>query len=729
MRHTAERSRGRCATPTPDCGVWRSVATGGGGAARATPTICASPRTHACPPPKTPRRLRARHSHGPAQSRAIIFAEPWPPAAGIAHSAGALGSWRPNYGSSRRTARTCPLPPPRAARATPTNAQPFACRRAPHAGDIRHDGWPSCARRAIRRGAPNTARAGRQRAGATNQGLRRPLRPPRSPTETDTLDAYSPCAAAASCSRTSGPTPRARIASPNSSTPRRTRSATRSGPIARLLTPISTPRRPSRPPTAPPPRSRPPRSSTSPLASAGAARCPTWCRSATAGAASPTCPTASRRVRAGAHARNLRPQPPPPRCDSAAADDRRRGRRLLRRRRRVPPPARRRSLVDLCCARDGLNYVREDYELYPSIESFCLALGSLVGRELHALHRAAWRRWPGCAVGWHAPPFAGAMKRPCSSSARSTRQRPRDWASFGSSSTTASIATRSSRQAPPRRRRGSAGGAARGSSSGAAATAARAARREHAAAAEPAAPGRLARARAARCPAATPPRCSRCSRRRRRAGGTHERLQALRARRRRAARARAAAPRAVLDREGDAHSDLSLDSAAELLHAAITAEPALRGAALGRARPACARDVDRAEGELHDELHAAVARCDGRERAQLLRVGLGFTGYRLGLRLRLLAAVASAAALEVRRASLGGSLFPSNRDSDSLYAAHSPHTRGQAALLAPPALHSYLSLRAINSKRKSPATAHANLSVGSPSYSSCCCFASAYAAR
>ena len=36
----------------------------------------------------------------------------------------------------------------------------------------------------------------------------------------------------------------------------------------------------------------------------------------------------------------------------------------------------------------------------------------------------------------------------------------------------------------------------------------------------------------------------------------------------------------VLDREGDAHSDLSLDSAAELLHAAITAEPALRGAAL-----------------------------------------------------------------------------------------------------------------------------------------------------
>ena len=34
----------------------------------------------------------------------------------------------------------------------------------------------------------------------------------------------------------------------------------------------------------------------------------------------------------------------------------------------------------------------------------------------------------------------------------------------------------------------------------------------------------------------------------------------------------------VLDREGDAHSDLSLDSAAEVLHAAFVAEPALRRA-------------------------------------------------------------------------------------------------------------------------------------------------------
>ena len=102
----------------------------------------------------------------------------------------------------------------------------------------------------------------------------------------------------------------------------------------------------------------------------------------------------------------------------------------------------------------------------------------------------------------------------------------------------------------------------------------------------------------------------------------------------------------VLDREGDAHSDLSLDSAAELLHAAITAEPALRGAALEacEGQPALVALIA-LRGELHDELHAAVARCDGRERAQLLRVGLGFTGYRLGLRLRLLGAVAGAAAL------------------------------------------------------------------------------------
>ena len=272
---------------------------------------------------------------------------------------------------------------------------------------------------------------------------------------------------------------------------------------------------------------------------------------------------------------------------------RRRARRLLA---ADGAPARRRGRFARA-ARDGLNYVVDD-ELYPSIESFRLALGSLVGRELHARRTSGLAPlWPGCAIGWHAPPFAGAMKRP---GARLRRGRPVEAARAGrgasaSSSTTASIATRSSRRpAPPRRRRGSTS-AERGSRSLAARrAAARASRREHAAAAEPAARERLARARArVRFPAATPPRCSRSSRRRRRHGrawGTHERMQALRAlvagvQHERERRLRVLLP-LVLDREGDAHSDLSLDSAAELLHAAITAEPRARRGARGVRGPA-----------------------------------------------------------------------------------------------------------------------------------------------
>ena len=100
-----------------------------------------------------PRRLRARHSLGAPPPRAILFALPRPPAAGIANSAGALGGWRPNDGSSCRTACACPLPPPRAAGTAAADAQSIARRRSPHAADIRHEGWTSGARRAVRRSA------------------------------------------------------------------------------------------------------------------------------------------------------------------------------------------------------------------------------------------------------------------------------------------------------------------------------------------------------------------------------------------------------------------------------------------------------------------------------------------------------------------------------------------------------------------------------------------------
>ena len=308
----------------------------------------------------------------------------------------------------------------------------------------------------------------------------------------------------------------------------------------------------------------------------------------------------------------------------------------------------------LCCARDGLNYVREDYELYPSIESFCVALGSLVGRELHPPPQSDLAPlWDGCAIGWRASPFSGAMKRPVlvfgavdpSEAARmgelrvvfndgvhcyslkqtgAAEEAPwvdgwrRAWLELwrrGELPPEQHVA--STLLLPSQLLQAVSHGLARGSLPGGDASAVLAVL------------------------AATPPHG--------RAWGTHERLQALRAlvagvQHERERRLRVLLP-LVLDREGDAHSDLSLDSAAELLHAAITAEPALRGAALEacEGQPALVALIA-LRGGLHDELHAAVARCDGRERAQLLRVGVGFTGYRLGLRLRLLGAVASAAA-------------------------------------------------------------------------------------
>ena len=229
--------------------------------------------------------------------------------------------------------------------------------------------------------------------------------------------------------------------------------------------------------------------------------------------------------------------------------------------------------------------MRDDYE-YPSIESFRLALSSLVGRELHAPPQSGLAPlWP-CAVGWHAAVWS-AMKRPVlvfgavdpSEAARLGELR----VIFNDGVHCYSLKqTGAAEEAPwvDRWRRAWLGSAPRR-------TAARAARREHAAAAEPAAPGRLARARARLAARRRRLRGARGARgdaaARARVGHARAAPGVARARRRRAARARAAAPRAaalVLDREGDAHSDLSLDSAAELLHAAITAEPALRGAAL-----------------------------------------------------------------------------------------------------------------------------------------------------